>query len=218
MESIKCKICSGSTGKIRDRQFETDYFYCGGCGFLSIEDKKIPGPEAEKERYLQHINTPEDQGYMDWLRDFTGRAVTPFFPGFKTALDFGCGPGPVLAGILKETGAEVDTYDIYFAPEKVYENKTYDVITCTEVLEHIEDPLPVLELLKSHLNTGGVLAIMTMFHPIGPPGGEEAFNKWWYRRDPTHISFFRPKTFQYIANRLNLRILTIDNKNIISLR
>ncbi|UCH97166.1 MAG: hypothetical protein JSV88_10035 [Candidatus Aminicenantes bacterium] len=71
----------------------------------------------------------------------------------------------------------------------------------------------------------GILAVMTLFHPVyelsAAPGQlpcETVFKDWWYRRDPTHISFFRPETFYYIARLLDMTILIMDQKNTVSFR
>ena len=166
-----------------------------------MDEKKIVLPEKEKQEYLHHNNTPENEGYVAMFKDFIEKCIDPYQDKIKAALDFGCGPGPVLAGLLKEKGFEVDIYDKYFAPEKIFENKKYDLITSTEVLEHLADPLETLKTLKNHLNKNGILAIMTLFHP----NNEEGFKKWWYRRDSTHISFYRPKTFEILAKMLEMK-------------
>jgi 2-polyprenyl-3-methyl-5-hydroxy-6-metoxy-1,4-benzoquinol methylase len=107
----------------------------------------------------------------------------------------------------------------------VYPDKTYDLITCTEVLEHLKDPLETLRMLKDRLNPGGILAVMTLFHPVydisstpDPLPCEKVFKAWWYRRDPTHISFFRPETFYHAARLLDMTILIMDEKNTVSYR
>ena len=150
------------------------------------------------------------------FKKFIDKAITPYLdnPHNKKALDFGCGPGPVLAVLLRRMGLEVDIYDIYFAPEKVYENKTYDLITATEVFEHLKDPFSSTNLLKNHLKEGGILAVMTLFHP----DNTSEFKKWWYRRDPTHISFYRPETFKVLGGLLGLEILMCDDKNTLVMR
>jgi hypothetical protein len=28
---------------------------------------------------------------------------------------------------------------------------------------------------------------------------EASFADWWYLRDPTHVSFYRPETFEWLA-------------------
>ena len=214
---IECKICRRGVKTIYDAQFDVDYYYCRNCGFIFMDHEKIVPQEQEKKRYLAHINRREDTGYVNMLKRFIETGVKPFCKEMNTALDFGSGPGPVLAELLIEMGYEVDIYDIYFAPKKVYRSKTYDLITCTEVLEHVKNPLEILKTLEKHLNPGGILSVMTLFHPVdGCLPGEEAFKTWWYRRDPTHISFFRPETFQYISGLLGMTILMMDKKNIVS--
>ncbi len=126
----------------------------------------------------------------------------------------GAGPGPVLAELLRKEGFQTDIYDKYFAPEKVYLNKKYDLITATEVFEHLKDPLSTLKLLKKHLNANGILAIMTLFHQ----NDDEHFKQWWYRRDSTHISFYTPKTLQYMADLLGMKIILVDDKNVCVMR
>jgi 2-polyprenyl-3-methyl-5-hydroxy-6-metoxy-1,4-benzoquinol methylase len=218
-----CKICSHDVRTIYDRQFDVNYYYCTNCRFLFMEEEKILPPEQEQKRYLHHTNTLEDSGYVNTLKTFINKSITPFQQNIKTALDFGSGPGPVLSQLLREMEYEVDIYDIYFDPEKVYLNKTYDLITCTEVLEHLKDPLETMRMLKDHLNPGGILAVMTLFHPVYELSAapdqlpcEKVFKDWWYRRDPTHISFFRPETFYYVAKLLDMTILMMDQKNTVS--
>lgn len=220
MTEIVCKICTHDVRTIHDGQLGIDYYYCNHCRFMSMDEKKIVTPEQERKRYLAHINTREDKKYVDMLKGFIEISVKPFRKNIKTALDFGSGPGPVLSMLLEEMGCETDIYDIYFAPKKVYRAKSYDLITCTEVLEHLKHPLETLRDLKKHLEPGGILAAMTLFHPVEGVDmeSEAVFRDWWYRRDPTHISFFRPGTFKYIANLLGMTILMQDEKNTVSLQ
>jgi SAM-dependent methyltransferase len=224
MKEPVCKICARGTVTIFDAPSGTAFYYCRGCGFIFKEEAKIPSPEQEKKRYLQHNNTPGDSGYVGRFRTFIQRSILPYRRRFETALDFGSGPVPVLAGLLQDICNRVDIYDIYFAPAKDCMNHTYDLITCTEVLEHVRDPLAVLGMLAARLNPGGIIAVMTLFHPVGGTArrqgeelpGEAAFKAWWYRRDPTHISFFRPETFRRIASLLDLKVLRLDEKDTVS--
>jgi SAM-dependent methyltransferase len=222
MNEQRCKICFHPTKIILDPQLDTDYYYCTCCGFMSMDDKKVLSPELEQKRYLAHNHTLENKGYVDMLKAFVRESILPFHDDIKTALDFGSGPGLVLSMMLKEMGYEVDIYDIYFAPEPVYKNKTYDLITCTEVMEHLRNPLDTLDMLKDHVNPGGILAIMTVFHPVTfgkrKQPVEAVFKDWWYRRDRAHISFFGLETFWYIAGLLDLTILMSDGRNTISFR
>ena len=141
---------------------------------------------------------------------FINDHIIPYQAAIKTALDFGCGNNPVLAALLKDKGFETDIHDKFFAPDEVYRGKKYDLITATEVLEHLTDPIVTLQLLRSLLNENGILAIMTLFHP----NDEKQFIQWWYRRDQTHISFYTPNTFNYLAKILDMKQVGGDNINV----
>ncbi|MCP4220341.1 MAG: class I SAM-dependent methyltransferase [bacterium] len=220
MKNIRCKICSHDVRTIYDRQFKTDYYLCPNCEFLFIEDARLPSPEKEKAEYLSHNNTIDSPGYADMFRKFIAKAVTPFLPDLPPeeirVLDFGSGPGDcVLSILLKEIGLDVDVYDVYFSPGKTYQGKQYHLVTCTEVVEHLGDPMAVFRLFSDLLLPGGTLALTTLFHPIAEevPGGEEKFRDWWYRRDITHISFYRPNTLAFIAKLIGFRLTTADDRN-----
>ncbi len=218
---MKCRICNHDTRAIWDRQFQMDYFYCSHCAFLAGDDAKIVTVEREKEEYLTHNNSIRNEGYVNMFRNFVKKAILPHFdlgtgaPRYR-ALDYGCGPGDcVLGHVLEESGFDVEVYDLYFAHEPKCLETQYHLVTCTEVLEHLENPLAGLELLRDRLLPGGILAVMTLFHPIlGNDGvGEDTFRNWWYRRDVTHISFFRPPTLAYMAEKIGLTMLMDDGRN-----
>jgi len=116
-------------------------------------------------------------------------------------LDFGCGPAPALANKLSQLGHDVNVYDIYYAPNNEVLTKQYDFITCTEVIEHLASPTTQFELLIKMLKPDGILGIMTKLVL-----NKERFANWHYKNDPTHISFFSRKTFEYLAKRYELKL------------
>jgi SAM-dependent methyltransferase len=161
---------------------------------------------AQKERYLLHQNDPDHSGYVAMLRQFLGDRVVPNARKGCRALDLGCGPGPVLAGLLKEAGHPVEVFDPIFFPEEP--QGTFGLITCTEVLEHLGDPVAVLRPWVGRLEPGGVLAGMTLFHPDDPA----KFAEWFYPRDFTHVSFYTPRTLETLAEVLRLSLVSTDGK------
>lgn len=205
-----CKICSANTSVITDDQFDLLYYSCGRCGFIFTDDKSYLTAEKEREHYLKHDNSFESEGYVHMFREFIKTAIEPF-NNIGRALDFGCGHGPVLAELLREKGIRTDIYDKYFADDGSFRNNQYDLITATEVVEHLNDPIDTLKLLVGCLSTKGILAIMTRFHPEN----DDIFKDWWYRRDDTHISFYSPRTFHHIAKTFNMKLLLVDDKNIV---
>jgi len=129
-------------------------------------------------------------------------------------MDFGCGPGPAISRLMARHGYPVCDYDPNFFPDpvipKLYKpldeedkdeaekpplERKFRFITCTEVLEHIKEPVPFLADLYNRLTPGGVLAIMT-----GILTEDSLFPGWHYHRDYTHIRFYRPETLKYIES------------------
>lgn len=207
METVNCWLCD-STAQLLKEVATPQYYHCAHCDLIFIDQRYILEPAEEKKRYLLHNNSCENKGYVQYLRNFIATAVHPFITDIQRGLDFGCGPNPVLSQLLREQGIAMDYYDPFFHPRPVFAGRRYDLITCTEVLEHVRHPRTVLELLSEHLQARGILSIMTQFHHQQP------FSTWWYRQDKTHICFFSPKSFRWIAKHFNLKIVHCNDKNI----
>jgi len=207
----QCKICQADVSLLSDSKKELSYYRCCSCGFVYLDDKFIVDKESEKSQYDMHENSFESAGYVKMFEDFIEKAILPYEKDINNSLEFGCGSGPVLAELLRRKGLSVDIYDLYFYPKKVYEGKTYDLITSTEVFEHLRNPIEVLKLLVEHTNDKGYIVLMTKF----PPKDDKEFLAWWYRRDPTHISFFTPESFEVMAEKVGLKVLKIIDNNIV---
>lgn len=207
---MTCKVCESSDLELIGS--EDKYYYCGQCEAIFSEPDDIVDPAEEKERYEGHDNNHQNQGYVRMFKDFIAEVIEPHIDleEVNDVLEFGCGPGPVLADLLEDRNLNVDLYDPYFFPKKVFEDQKYDLITSTEVFEHFSDPVKELKLLTSHLKEGSYLAVMTSFHP-----GPDDFEDWWYKWDPTHIVFYNQKTFSEIASAFDLEIIYTDQEKYI---
>jgi SAM-dependent methyltransferase len=170
-----------------------DYWRCGGCTVRFLDPRQLPDREAERAHYRHHENDPEDPGYRRFLRKLADPLLQRLEPGLQ-GLDYGCGPGPALAVMLREAGHSVALYDPFFRPDPAPLWQTYDFINCTEAAEHFHDPAREFDHLNRLLRPGGWLAVMTCFQD-----DDAAFAQWHYRRDPTHVVFFRETTLRKIA-------------------
>ena len=208
---MKCKICNNVINTIIDDNLGKVYKICPSCQLIALEKSYFVDEIREKIQYENHNNSFESKGYVEMFENFLDYFWDDLKKDYTDVLDFGSGPGPVLAQILQNRGLHVEIYDKFYQPNKIYENKKYDLITSTEVFEHLENPLVVLFDLKKHLKESGIIAIMTLFHN----NNSKDFLNWWYRRDPTHITFYTPKTFKVMAPMCGLEILKCDDKRIV---
>jgi len=207
----KCKICSSSTTDIIDIKTKKKYHKCLTCEYIFLDEFFYISEGAEKKHYDKHHNSFESLGYVKMFENLIDEFVNPYVKNIDYALDFGCGEGEVLPTLLQNNKIRCDRYDLFYFPETTYKGREYDLIVSTEVFEHLESPLNVLKELLSHLKTDGYLLLMSAFHPAD----DKEFLKWWYIRDVTHIGFFNLRTFEYLADELNLRILKHNSKNTI---
>jgi SAM-dependent methyltransferase len=205
-----CKICQSNTISYTHPKFNFIFHECLTCQFIFKDEINYISKENELKIYDQHHNTLDNKGYVNYLTNFVESAVIPFVEKGK-ALDYGSGPNPVLAHLLKENfGFDVSIYDFYYAKNDHYLNQTYDVITVTEVIEHIHNPLATFLHLKTLLKNGGYMCIMTLFHPNDQT---KLFN-WFYMRDLSHVSFFSPKTMISIAQLTGLKLVECNDHRI----
>lgn len=213
---LSCKICENSNLKpIFDEKFGFNYYHCDRCDTIFQSEENLLASKAEeKNSYDTHNNSFECDGYVNMFKTFINDSIKPLNIEFKSALDYGCGPGPVLAHLLNEFIPFVSTYDRIYPHAPNYDQFTYDLITSTEVFEHFNKPIKSIANILSLLNSDGYLCISTCFKP----NSHDEFLNWWYRRDETHITFYSVKTFEYLAKIFDLELVYTDNKKIIVLK
>jgi SAM-dependent methyltransferase len=170
-----------------------DYWRCETCEATFLEPSQRPAPKAELAHYLEHENDCADPRYRRFLSKLATPLVERLDPGCE-GLDYGCGPAPALAGMLREAGHRVALFDPFFHPDAAPLDRTYDFVACTETAEHFHRPAEEFDRFGRLLRPGGWLAVMTCFQV-----DDDRFAQWRYRRDPTHVVFYRAATFRHLA-------------------
>lgn len=194
-----CPLCS-STGHFYQQDKRRAYYQCGQCELVFSSPDSWPGTATEKAEYDLHENDVDDAGYNRFL----SRIVTPLIERIQKQskiLDFGCGPAPALANQLMQLEHHVSLYDVFYYPETSVLNQRFDAIVMTEVIEHLHTPANVIQSLWASLRVGGVLAIMTQ-RVIDA----QAFSRWQYKNDPTHVCFYSDQTFVFLASHLKAQL------------
>ena len=159
---------------------------------------------------------------------FKGISLTPLVPTLinvtkenncKTLLDYGCGKAiPYDKDRCKEVGlrnpvqelCNIESFDLYDpAYEKYAElpDKKYDIVVCTDVLEHIEPELidNVLKHIESLTLKTAYLIIDTLPAQKNLPDGRNAHliienQDWWTNKIQT-VTNFKIKTNMFWKNR-----------------
>lgn len=204
-----CPFCGSACmpchAEYRKGQLLREFLSCPHCLAIHVPRQFHLPAGLEKAEYDKHQNLPQDDGY----RRFLSRIVDPLLERIARqaqGLDFGCGPGPVLALMLEEAGHTMSLYDLFYYPDEKVLQQTYDFITATEVVEHLADPVSALDQLWNLLRPGGVLGLMTK-RVIDA----EAFKTWHYKNDPTHITFFHERTLRWLAGRWQCELQWVGN-------
>lgn len=206
---MNCPLCLNKKISHYHQDKTRDYWQCSVCQLVFVKPEHYLNVQEEKAIYDLHQNSPDDEGY----RKFLDKLIQPLSQKLQTGmkgLDFGCGPDPTISVMLAESGYTMDNYDLFYANHPELLEKTYDFITCTEVIEHLHQPHKALTLLSSLLYEKGFLGIMTK-RVID----KSRFVNWHYKNDLTHVCFYSNNTFEYIAENWNFNLLIINSDSVI---
>jgi hypothetical protein len=213
---MSCLLCQSNEVVLKYQKEDPhvghrEYFKCSHCSLIYVPPKYHLNWSDQKERYDQHQNNPDDPGYQKFLN----KLLTPlksFLKKGDQGLDYGCGPGPAISPLFTKDGFHAEDYDPIYKPDQSLLNQKYDFVTCTEVVEHFSDVLSDWKKMMSLVKSGGVIGVMTEFVPE-----DQKLADWYYIKDPTHICFYSPKVFQWVAKEFHLEILS-SKQNVVIFR
>lgn len=187
-----CIVCE-SQSRVYTKDTDRSYFECQACELVFVPRNELISYEQEKARYDHHQNLESDRAYLSYLEKMAEGMKSFLKPG-SLGLDFGCGRTTMLEKILEKDGFRVNSYDLYYFPESPFLKQKYDFIILSEVIEHLREPAFTMKELTSKLNPGGKIFIKTKFLPT-----REQFDRWFYKRDMTHIQFFNRASMKKIG-------------------
>lgn len=204
---MPCPLCR-SRGSVTElvKPNGAKYERCLHCGLIYLLPEFHLPVEKERERYLLHQNDTEDEGYQRFVMPLVER-IRDNQSSRDEGLDFGAGPGPVVANLLQKQAYRIRLYDPVFHPDASVLNATYDYVFACEVVEHLRNPHREFLALQSMLKTGGRLYLMTEL-----TDDVVDFSQWYYHRDPTHICFYNRAALEWIQRTLGFRSLAVENR------
>lgn len=177
---------------------------------MVIDLKKLSTNELH-EYYEVQKNYKEGRGYSKDNQRFERYFyyIRKFNNGWKTVLDVGCGPGPLEIYLDKYGYKEVSAIDFsgegidickknspnfdYTVGnisdiEKIYVDKTFDIVFCCQVLEHLPNYEDVFRQL--YKLTKGMLIISVPWDKC--------------KTNDRHINHFLPQSFHHLAEKLHI--------------
>lgn len=189
-----CPVCQWIPPQFFREVDRRRYWRCSYCQATYLDRHQLPAADVELDCYRHHQNDPADPHYRRFLSPAFYALVDRLGADAVEGLDYGSGEGSAMAAMLEEVGYRVRRYDPYFQPDPTLLERRYDFITCTEVVEHFHEPCREFDRLNRLLRPGGWLVVLTTFLE-----DDAWFAQWHYRRDPTHVVFYKPPTFRCIA-------------------
>lgn len=221
-------------GKLIDQAGNYNVIACSKCGFKHLNP--IPSEEVLNEFYSKQYFTTHKPDYIKediredlFLRVAFEERHRNFQKGYnrKSILDIGCGSGQFL-NFLKEKGyttygvepsivasdiAKSNGHNIYTGIIDEFvkvSNQKFDVICLKNVLEHVRNPIQVLDYCKKIMHKDSILFIeVPNDYSLEQLSGVKLLNsnKKWIST-PDHINYFNFKILKRILNLNEFKIIT----------
>lgn len=201
----------------------TEYLACRACTFRFAVQATNPNLENELDdfepAYLQYLGPDRsDERNLESLRKWMSRFCQL---NGATSLDIGAGSGK-LVRFLRRHGVNARgiepsraLFDHFLAREPSFacgtletcedlEPATFDVVTVFDVIEHVVQPLALLQGVGRLVKPGGVLYVST---PDVDSVTARVFGQRWHFYNDYHLSYFSPRTLVDAAKRYGFVLL-----------
>jgi 2-polyprenyl-3-methyl-5-hydroxy-6-metoxy-1,4-benzoquinol methylase len=87
----------------------------------------------------------------------------------------------------------------------IIDDSKFDIITVIDVIEHVSNPLKLLQDIAAHLNSDGIAVIVTP--DVGSLAARIMGKKWWHYR-VAHISYFERKTLKEALEKAGMEAIS----------
>ena len=221
-EKSECRLCGMTAAQIAVKN-SFSVFRCDFCSFIFTELKS-----SEFDPLFEYHNYGANKTYLSKKEKKLKRSEKRIKRCKKLVqkyrfLDIGCSVGIAceaarLSG-FDVVGIDVDAAAIQIgrkefpqcmffnelATEYAKRGEKFDVIYCSEVIEHVPDPLALLQSIKDLLASNGVVWMST------PDSGHwrtpRNLVKWKELAPPDHIGLFNRKSLDFALAKVGLKVI-----------
>jgi len=217
-----CRVCGEESAKIGAKN-GFDVFSCARCSFVFTELKSPDfDPMAEYDNYGANENYLSKR---EKKLKRSGKRISRCKKMVRSYrfLEIGCNVGIATeaARLLNfdAVGIDVDsvaidiaqrefpqcTFHAALSTDYAKRGEKFDVIYCSEVIEHVPDPIALLESMKDLLAEGGVIWMST------PDSGHwrtpRNIIEWKELAPPDHIGMFSRESLDFALKKVGLRVV-----------
>jgi SAM-dependent methyltransferase len=224
-----CGQATRPIGLKRGRFLSRDFHFvsCGHCGFVAVADPSTDYAALYDEKYYRgegadplvdyagELYHPDDtarlyewRGIVALLRHRLGELSG------KRWLDYGCGAGGLVRYANQMTEVDCVGFDTGGFTDRARAcgipilseaglsgtQGSFDIITMIEVIEHVADPIALLQSLAALLRRGGILFLTTG----NSVPHTKSFLTWGYVVPEIHICYFTPRSLEISYEKVGL--------------
>lgn len=215
MPKQPCRVCSRPAAVFY--QDVRTFYRCGNCSLI-FTNEIAPPPEQEKHYKAQWGNQQAEfwKGQADAFLQIIRQYHEP-----RRILDFGAGSG-MLTDELRKRGVDCTPLEPMvhgYLKDQKYPHK-FDAIVGVEVIEHLPNLWEEMREMEKVLAPGGVMLFTTLLTEafINTPDAAGAFREWWYKDDPTHVTFFGYRSLEVLGDIAGYDVDVIVDKVIVFTR
>jgi SAM-dependent methyltransferase len=225
-EAKQCPVCKAAEGRVIYTQVQDpitlDRFpilECVRCGLAYTETYSTNADRFYPKKYRAY--GPLVTRILGLLYDLRVSRWSRLESAGGSVLEIGCGSGLMLAAFRRrgwrvlglerneeaaEIGRRAHGLEISALPlEKLSRTAPFDLIVLFNVLEHIEDPIPLLKECTNRLaENGRVVIVVPNFSSWQ---ARVAGAKWFHLDVPRHLLHFTPETLRATLDRAGLRVV-----------
>ncbi|MEE2886034.1 MAG: class I SAM-dependent methyltransferase [Planctomycetota bacterium] len=228
-ESTPCPVC-GSTMTVSFQDDEAVYKLCSNCSYLKPclldLDAYAVNVKIYSERYDEQLKTAAV--VTDKARRKFGRFLDRIAPYHQLGrmIDIGCGAGRMLACAADRgwhaVGADPSMQNlsedcpdgVEIHPRLLHEcefpDGHFDVVHANEVMEHVDDIIPLLTEMRRVLRPGGLIVLRTPNHRSWTARAVGARWRHYGVAEIGHVGFFTPQTFRKLFEAQRIDLLAIQ--------